>query len=187
MPNPTISKITLPSGSTYDLADEVARGQKAGAIILRGTTTTELADGDTTNPITIGGSSFTAAANDAVFYGNRELVFDGTTWHEFGDMSGLGDLAKKDAASGTFTPAGNVSAPEVTLKTAGATASVTPFGSAGTLPELSMTVSEGVLTVAFSQGTLPAGGTPVTVKTGDGAYQAAAPTFTGTQGNVSVS
>ena len=45
MPNPTISKITLPSGSTYDLADEVARGQKAGAIILRGTTTTELADG----------------------------------------------------------------------------------------------------------------------------------------------
>ena len=218
---PQIDHITLPGGTTYEIADATARAQQAGAIILRGETTTALTNGATTNPIQIGGESYTARANDAVFYGQKEFVFDGTLWHEFGDMSGLGDLAMKDSASGTFTPSGNivvnassgsgtaftpqgtiavnaasgtgtsytpegsVSAPAVSLKTAGATQSVTPFGSAGTLPELTMTVSNGNLTVSFSQGTLPSGGTPVTVKTGDGAYEAAAPAFTGTEKKLS--
>ncbi len=236
MPNPTISQITLPSGTTYDIADSVARSQVAGAITLRGETTTALTDGATTNPITIGGNSYTAIANDAVFYNHKEFVFDGTAWHEFGDMTGLGDLAMKDSASGSYTPAGNitggsftgsastftgnytpsgsiavnaasgsgtsytpegsVAAPTISVKTAGATQSVTPFGSAGTLPTLTMTVQDGNLSIGFNQGTLPTAGTAVTVKTGDAAYQATAPEFTGTekklafsgtQGNVSVS
>lgn len=96
-----ISQIKLPNGTTYDIKDATARAQVGGAIILRGTTTTALADEATTNPITINGSSYTAVANDAVFYNKKEFVFDGTKWHEFGDMSGLGALATKDSASGT--------------------------------------------------------------------------------------
>lgn len=236
MPNPTISQITLPSGSTYDIADSVARSQISGAITLRGETTTALTDNATTNPITISGNSYTAIANDAVFYSHKEFVFDGTYWHEFGDMSGLGALATKDSASGTYTPAGSitggaftgssttftgnftpsgtiavnassgsgtsytpegsVAAPTISLASAGSTTSVTPFGSAGSLPSLSMTVTDGNLTIGFNQGTLPTAGTAVTVKTGDGSYSATAPAFTGTakklafsgtQGSVSVS
>lgn len=88
-----------------------------------------------------------------------------------------------------YTPAGSVSgsvtAPTISVKTAGTTASVTPFGSAGTLPSCTLptyTVANGVLTItagSFSAGTLPSAGTAVTVKTGDAAYQATAPTFSG--------
>lgn len=88
-----------------------------------------------------------------------------------------------------YTPAGSVSgsvtAPTISVKTAGTTASVKPFGSAGTLPSCTLptyTVSNGVLTItsgSFSAGTLPSAGTAVTVKTGDAAYQATAPTFSG--------
>ena len=41
-----------------------------------------------------------------------------------GDLSLLGALAYKDSASGTFTPSGSVSAPTITLKTAGSSASI---------------------------------------------------------------
>ena len=176
-----------------------------------------------------------------MFYNKAEFVFDGTKWNEFGDMSGLGDLALKDEAtgsytpegtvsqptfsgnelestgkftpdgtvsqptfsgtqgsvsvtgtptgditaqasdSGNYTPAGSVAAPAVSLKTAGATANVTPIDSVGTLPALTMTVENETLTFSFSAGTLPTAGTPVTVKTGDAEYQAAAPAFTGTK------
>ena len=86
------------------------------------------------------------------------------------------------SGSGTaYTPAGTVSTPTISVKTAGSTTSVTPFGSAGTLPSLSMTVSDGNLTIGFDQGTLPSAGTAVTVKTGDAAYQSSQPSFTGTQ------
>lgn len=88
-----------------------------------------------------------------------------------------------------YTPAGSVSgsvtAPTISVKTAGTTASVKPFGSAGTLPSCTLptyTVANGVLTItagSFSAGSLPTAGTAVTVKTGDAAYQATAPTFSG--------
>lgn len=88
-----------------------------------------------------------------------------------------------------YTPAGSVSgsvtAPTISVKNAGTTASVTPFGSAGTLPSCTLptyTVANGVLTItsgSFSAGSLPTAGTAVTVKTGDAAYEATAPTFSG--------
>lgn len=94
-----------------------------------------------------------------------------------------GSISVNDSSgSGTaYTPAGTVSTPTISVKTAGSTTSVTPFGSAGTLPSLSMTVQDGNLTIGFDQGTLPSAGTAVTVKTGDAAYQSTQPTFTGTQ------
>lgn len=88
-----------------------------------------------------------------------------------------------------YTPAGSVSGtvgkPTISVKTAGATTSVTPFGSAGTLPSCTLptyTVANEILTISagsFSAGTLPSGGTAVTVKTGDAAYEASTPSFSG--------
>lgn len=123
-----ISKITLPSGSTYDLKDAAARAdiediQRAisGGLKFIGETTTALTDGATTNPITINGESVTAVSGNLVLYGNKEFLFDGAKWIEMGDLSLLGALAYKNSASGTYTPVGTVSQPSFT----GSSASVT--------------------------------------------------------------
>lgn len=112
-----ISKITLPSGTTYDIKDQGARdlidALESYSSYL-GVTTTALTDGATTNPITIGGQSVTAKNGSIVNYGSKEFIFNGTAWQEFGDLSALGALAYKDSASGSFTPAGTVSQPSFT-------------------------------------------------------------------------
>ena len=82
-------------------------GGTQGGIVLVGETTTALTDGATTNPITVDGQSYTAQANDAVIYLNKEFLFDGTKWHEFGDLSGL---ASKDIGAMTgYAKASSVS------------------------------------------------------------------------------
>ncbi len=182
-----IKQITLPSGTTYNIKDEVARQAASGGITLWGTTTTALTDEATTNPITINGESFTASNQDAVFYGKKEFVFDGTMWHEFGDMSGLGDLATKDSASGSYTPAGSVSAPTITVDTAGSTSnfatSVDAAAPGQTAPSNAITyysVSNEVLSLyqlGYSTGS---------AKTSDASYEATAPTFTGTADTITV-
>lgn len=230
-----ISQITLPSGTTYDIKDATARAAASGGIQLKGTTTTALVDEATTNPITINGNSYTAVNQDAVFYGKKEFVFDGTKWHEFGDMSGLGSLATKDSATGNFTPSGSV-----TISTGSGTANYTPAGSVtvkaqksggtassnytpegtvsvtpstttvnsitavGTLPSLTMTVSNENLTIGWSQGTLPTKSSDQTVATGissasfsgtqvslSGSFSGTGAelkgSFSGTQGSVTVS
>ena len=70
-------------------------GGKGGVRCL-GTTTTELYDGSTANPIVIDGVSVTAKRNDIAFYGASEYMFNGTAWSAFGDLSGLGDRAYLD-------------------------------------------------------------------------------------------
>ena len=179
-----ISKITTVNGTTYDIKDTIARSMASGGIKLKGTTTTALVDEATTNPIVINGESYTAVNQDAVFYGKKEFVFDGTMWHEFGDMTGLGDLAMKGSASGSFTPAGSVSAP--TISVTPTTADIDGIDSVGTLPTLTMTVSNENLTIGFSQGSLPTKATTVAAMTGASAT-ATAPSFTGTAGTVTVS
>lgn len=62
------------------------------AVNLKGETTTPLTDNATTNPITIDGQSYTAVMNDAVIYQSGEYIFDGTKWHELGDLSNLTSL-----------------------------------------------------------------------------------------------
>lgn len=101
--------MTIPNGSLYTEIDTDTRymfdaenkvwyettigsgggGRPEGGIVLVGETTTALIDGARTNPITVNGNSYTAQSNDAVIYGNKEFLFDGTKWHEFGDLSGL--------------------------------------------------------------------------------------------------
>lgn len=123
-----ISTITLLNGKTYNIKDAVARSITAGCIRVVGKTTTSLSDESTVNPIIVGGNSYTAIANDAVFFGKKEFVFDGTKWHEFGDMTGLGALAMKDSASVKYTPQGSVSQPEFNGNQMGSTGKFTPSG-----------------------------------------------------------
>lgn len=154
---PDISKITFPSGVTYNIKDEVARQTAAGGIQLKGVTTTALTDEATTNPIKIGGSDYTAVSQDAVFYGKKELIFDGTKWHEFGDMSGLKALATKDTASASYKPAGTVSQPTFTGNNMTSTGDFTPEG----------TVSKP--TFSGTEGNLSVSGTPAgTISKGTG-------------------
>ena len=107
-----ISSITLPSGSTYDIKDAEAREMieaLQGYTEYLGVTTTELVDGVTTSPVVvIAGESVTAKKGDIVTYESKEFVYNGTVWQEFGDLSGLGDLAFKDTASADYTPEGTV-------------------------------------------------------------------------------
>ena len=227
-----ISKIQLPSGTTYNIKDEVARQAVSGltgAMHYIGTTTTAISDGSTASPVTIGGSSVTPAAGDVVIYSNSEFVWSAaeSKWREFGSTGSLKALAFKDSASGSYTPSGSVSQPtftgtkgtvsagftpsgtvaistgtgtanytpkgtvsKPTVSVEMNTASVKPFGSAGTLPSctlpsMSATVSGETLTLgwtagSFSAGTLPSAGTAVTVATGVKSATASQPTFTGT-------
>ena len=180
-----ISQITLPSGSTYNIKDATARELIAsietsitGAMSYVGVTTTALSDGATTNPITINGSSHTAKAGDVAIYGDKEFVFNGTVWNEFGDMGSLKALAFKDSASGTYTPAGSVSQPTFTGTPGDIDISATPTG----------TVSQP--TFSGTQATITVSGTPtgnVTISkaaTGTANYTpegtVSQPTFTGT-------
>lgn len=110
---PEISKIQLPSGSIYDIKDAVARQTLSGAIIIRGVTTTALTDESTTNPITIDGNSYTAVANDAVFYQKKEFLFDGTKWHELGDISGTVTGVKGNSESTYRTGQVNLTAANI--------------------------------------------------------------------------
>ena len=118
-----LSKITF-GGVTYDLKDATARATMAGAIKILGATTTALADEATTNPITVNGDSVTAVANDAVFYNSKEFVFDGTYWHEFGDMTGLGDMAQHDLDDVEYTTTVSQATAETTVSQATATTTV---------------------------------------------------------------
>ena len=109
---PDISKITLPSGTTYDIKDATAREQIAALsnyTAYLGVTTTALVDGSSTNPITINSVSITATTGSIVTYQNKEFIWNGTAWQEFGDLSGLGNMAYADTASTTYTPAGTIS------------------------------------------------------------------------------
>lgn len=175
-----ISKITLPDGVTYNIKDEVARNAASYTDYL-GVTTTALTDGATTNPVTVEEESKTAVKGNIVNYGSKEFIFNGTAWQEFGDLSGLGDLAFKDSATGSYTPEGTVSQPTTTVQSTPTT--VNSITAVGTLPTFTVTGE----TLTFTQGTLPTKGDDVSViATIDGATTTQ-PTFTGTAKDVTVS
>lgn len=86
---------------TYPLGDETviiragsstipfSKGAKGGGsggdnTHYKGTTTTPISNGSTTNPITIDGEEYTAVFGDIAVYNYTEFVFDGTQWSEFG-------------------------------------------------------------------------------------------------------
>lgn len=131
-----LSKIKLPSGTSYNLKDAQARADIetikssiTGGMHYIGVTTTALTDGSTTNPITIDTKSITAASGDIAIYGKKEFIFSDTdsAWHEFGDMGSLKALAFKDSASGSYTPSGTISN-TITVGTSTVNSTFTPKG-----------------------------------------------------------
>lgn len=130
-----ISKITLPTGSTYNLKDQQARndiaaiqGAISGGVTFMGETTTALTDGSTATSIVVNSATITAVKGYLVVYNSKEFVFDGTKWVELGDLSLIGDLGWKDSASATYTPAGTVSQPTFTGSSTTSTGKFTPDG-----------------------------------------------------------
>lgn len=189
-----LSKITLPSGTTYNLKDAKARediaaieAAIAGGVSFLGVTTTALTDGATTNPITIGGQSVSAINGCIVIYDTKEFIWveADTSWHELGSADEFGTLAFKDSASGSFTPHGSVSTPTITVTPSNAT--VNSITDVGTLPTWSATVANENLTISWSQGTLPTKGSDTTVVSGIQSATSSQPTFTGTGATVTVS
>jgi len=154
---PEISKITLPSGVTYDIKDATARAAIAGGTSFLGITTTELSDGATTSPVIIDDENVNAINGGIVIYQAKEFIYadaDGK-WHEIGSTSNLGDLAYKSLASGSFTPAGSVSKPTFTGSNSTFTGSVVATGTVST-PSFSGT--EGNVSVSgIPKGTISTG------------------------------
>ena len=186
MPNQVVSSLTVPvnvdgniTNVTFDLKDAEARqriSELGSALYWMGVTTTELSDGDTTNPIQIGGESVTAKVGGMAQYDGTEYAWNGSAWQEIG-RADFGDLAFKNSASGSFTPSGSVS---VTAHGDGTTGTVNSITNVGTLPEFSVSGE----TLSFSAGSLPTKGADQTVVTDVGTFDGA---FTGTEGNVTVS
>ena len=114
-----ISKIKLPSGTEYNIKDAEARSQIAAlvggdAVVFVGVSTTALTDGGSETP-TVGGVQKTPATGQLFFYGTNEFIWGSDSkWHALGSLDTLGDLAYKDSASATYTPAGTVSQPTFT-------------------------------------------------------------------------
>lgn len=190
---PELWKITLPSGNTYELKDKYARDLIAQLLNFNhylGITTTALVEDDTTNPITISGESVTATAGDVVTLSsdNSEMIYNSLgKWQTFGTLSGLGLLAYKNSASGTYTPTGSISQPSFSNGSCTPSGSISnvelntktvkQFKTAGSMP--TYTVANETLTI--SAGEVPTG-EDVTV--GDGTVKTQ-PSFTGTASSVS--
>lgn len=201
-----ISKITLPSGNTYDIKDTTARADIAqlkldttSAMHFIGATSTVLSDGATTNPIKINNVDYTPKAGDVVTYtptGGRELEFvwsgAAESWQEYGSTGSLKALAFKDSASGKTTPSGSVSQPTFSgTKASGLTVAPASSGTATYTPE--GTVSQPTFSgtsATISSNYTPAGS--VTVKAGSSSEYTPAgslsqPGFTGTEATIPVS
>lgn len=119
-----ISKVQLPNDtSVYYIKDAEAREMIAlieGGTLYIGDSTAEIKDEGTQNPV-IDGTTWTSGTKTdktnhkygpgaLVTYSKKEFIWDGAKWRELGDLSGLGDLAYKNSASGTYQKATGASA-----------------------------------------------------------------------------
>lgn len=138
-----ISKITLPSGSTYDLKDRVAREAIASGfsyVFATDAATTpkgvKWSVSSQAGPTTITGTLEASASTKGIFYlvpsdqsasGDNDIYDEYITisksnvfsWEKLGntriDISSLGALAYKGSASGSYTPSGTVTTPTITV------------------------------------------------------------------------
>ena len=114
-----ISKITLPSGTTYNIKDAQARSQIAAlsggdAVVFVGVSSVELTDGGTETP-KVDNVDKTPSAGQLFFYETQEFIWgQDNKWHALGSLDSLGALAYKDNASGSYKPEGTVSKPTFT-------------------------------------------------------------------------
>lgn len=144
-----LTNFRMPNGQVIWIKDIEARQAASGGIIFIGVTTTPITDGSHTYPVVISGAEVYPQNGNLVVYNTGEFVwmdFD-SSWHEFGSSDQLGALAHKDTASGSYTPSGTVSKPNVTVTEN--TVNVTEIASGGsvtqgsaascTLPVMNMT------------------------------------------------
>lgn len=170
-----ISKIKI-GQTSYSIKDAQARedissinseisGIKSsvtGAMKWLGYTTTALVDGSTTNPVSIDSENVTAKAGDVVAVvgsgvngaADKEFVFSGTKWQEFGSTGSLKSLAFSDSASGSVTAAGSNAASAVSFSGQQTASVISAIDSAAVAP--SFTEGE------FNAGTLPSLGAATT-------------------------
>jgi hypothetical protein len=185
------SEITRAKEAEKKNADaiEVIRGISVGAMSYIGETTTALTDGSDVSSVVINNQTVTPKNGNVVIYGKLEFVWSSSTntWHEFGSTGTLKALAFKNNVSASYTPAGTISAPTISVDVT--TDSVTPIANVGTLPSATMPSFSANVTGeklvlgwsagSFSAGSLPTKGTPVTVATGIKSASATKPIFTG--------
>ena len=156
------SRVKLLDGSYAEVKDAVARAAIGGATHFIGVTTTALTDGQTISKVTIGGEEVNLANGDLMLYGSKEFIYssaDGKV-HELGDTTGLGSLAYQNSASGTYTPAGSVSKPDIDVTPT--TGTVAAFKTAGSVTAGSANIPTAVSVTPGSANTP----TAVTVQAG---------------------
>lgn len=156
---PEISKISLPSGTTYNIKDAGARELIANIHSFNYYICTQASDtpygvqwddGGTTITGTLAASADTMYKiylvpedNDTGDYYDEYLTVNPSentySWEKFGStqasIGNLGDLAYKDTASGSYTPAGTNGDSSVTFETSGHTADAITALPASTVPK----------------------------------------------------
>jgi len=176
---PFLAEFTMPSGNTYQLKDEYARNLIKELLNFHewlGITTTPLVDGSTTNPILISGEEVTATEGDVATYQNDEFVYSSVgTWQKFANLSGLGALAFKNSASGSYTPAGTVSGTAVTMSKT----TVKNNTSAGSMPTFTVSGE----TLIITDGSVP---TFEDVSVATDVNSVTDPSFSGTPATITV-
>lgn len=121
--------------------------------------------------------------------GSVESTFTGASMTSTGTFTPAGSVSltntnktatvsKASSGTTTYTPEGSVSKPNVNITPS--TTTVNSITNVGTLPTLTMTVANENLSISFSQGTLPTKGSDTSVMTGATAALASTPSFTGT-------
>lgn len=165
---PQISKITLPSGQTYDLKDSYARDAieaivGGDAVVFVGVSSTALTDGGSQKP-TIEGAQVTPKIGQLFFHGTEEFIWGkDDKWHALGSLESLGALAYKNSASTSYKPAGTVSKPTFTGSSSTVTITATDntngnYQPKGTVSKPTFTGSSSTFTGKFT----PEGGVTVT-------------------------
>ena len=152
----TISKIRVSDGNIYEIADKWARDQitaitGGSAVVFKGVSTTALTDGGNENP-TVGGQVVTSkTTGDLYFVGNDEYIYGADQkWHWLGNQLGqLGDLAYKNSATATYTPAGSVSQP--TFSGAASTVSMN-YTPAGTVSKPTFSGTASTVNISYTPG-----------------------------------
>lgn len=206
---PDISKITLPSGTSYDIKDATAREaianlQNIENILSTNAATTPEGVVWNNNGTTITGTLI--ASNETVkkiylvpngnttdqknIYKEYLTIRVGNTykWEMIGtteaNLSNLGNLAYKDSASTSYTPTGSVSAPAITLSKT----NIQTINSVGALPSCTFpaftaSVANENLTLAWANGSFDAGSLPTKnseISVATDVNTVSTPEFTGT-------
>ena len=205
LPTETVNKNLTVGSKTYNgsTAVEITAADLGleQAMKFIGSSSTNLTDGATTNPITINSKSVTAVAGNVVLSNGAEFVWTGSAWEKLGQDGSFS--LKTHSHTASYTPAGTVGTPTITVNASDTT--VNSITNVGTLPSASLTNGGAVLTgtvsdgpnrtvtlnvsytapvLTFDAGSLPTKGSNVTVLTGITSATSSQPTFTGTAATI---